>query len=157
PLADIRLRFLTTRADVAGTLAGAIASACIFATALMRAIAALATGRVDVVHVNLASYGSTYRKLLISACAAVLGVPYVIHLHGGNFGAFWSARGAWLVRRIDAMFAGAARIIVMHQAVRDLVADRLPACRAGIIVLPNAAPRARPRTSQRNEHVRILF
>src|SRR5262249_61034784 len=54
PLADIRLRFLTTRADVAGTLAGAIASACTFATALTRAIAALATGGIDVVHVNVA-------------------------------------------------------------------------------------------------------
>jgi glycosyltransferase involved in cell wall biosynthesis len=157
PLADIRLRSLTTRADVPGRIASAIAAPGVFATALLRAIALLATGRVDVVHINLASYGSTYRKLVIAACAARFGVPYVIHLHGGSFGAFWSSCGAWLARRIDAMFEGAARVIVMSQSAVDLVAERLPACRASIVVLPNAAPRGRPRTLDRHDRLRILF
>jgi glycosyltransferase involved in cell wall biosynthesis len=157
PLADIRLLSLTTRADVPGRLGGAVAAPCIFATALVRAIALLASGRVDVVHVNLASYGSTYRKLVIAACAAMFGVPYVIHLHGGNFRNFWSSCGAWLARRIDAMFEGAARIIVMSRSALDLVAERLPACCAAIVVLPNAAPRGRSRTLERNDRVRILF
>jgi len=157
PLADVRLRSLTTRADVPGRLGSAIASPCVFAMALLREIALLATGRVDVVHVNLASYGSTYRKLVIAGCAARFGVPYVIHLHGGNFRAFWSSCGAWLARRIDAMFERAARVIVMSRSALDLVAERLPACRAAIVVLPNAAPRGRSRTHDRNDRVRILF
>src|SRR5262245_49251148 len=65
PLADVRVRSLTTRADVRGRIVDAIAAPCIFAAALIREIALLATRQVDVVHVNLASYGSTYRKLAI--------------------------------------------------------------------------------------------
>jgi len=157
PLADIRLRSLSTRADGPGRLGGAIASPCIFVAAVVREIALLATGRVDVVHVNLASHGSAYRKLVIAACAAMFGVPYVIHLHGGNFRAFWSSCGAWLARRIDAMFEGASRIIVMSRSALDAVAERLPACRAAIVVLPNAAPRGRPQTRDQNGRVRVLF
>lgn len=157
PFPDIRVRSLTTRADVPGRLGAAIAAPGIFAAALVQEIALLATRRIDVVHVNLASYGSTYRKLVIAACAALFGVPYVVHLHGGNFRAFWSSCGAWLMRRIDAMFEGAARIIVMSRSALDVVAERLPACRAAIVVLPNAAPRGRPRTLDRDDRISILF
>src|SRR6185295_7570203 len=80
-----------------------------------------------------------------------------IHLHGGNFRAFWSSCGARLARRIDAMFAGAARVVVMSRSAFDLVAERLPARRAAIVVLPNAAPRGRPRMLDRRDRRRILF
>ena len=52
---------------------------------------------------------------------------------------------------------GAARVIVMSRSALDIFAERLPACRAAIIVLPNAAPRGRPREFDRADHLRILF
>ena len=48
-----------------------------------------AAGKLDVVHINLASIGSTYRKLIIARWCRALGVPYVIHLHGADYREYW--------------------------------------------------------------------
>src|SRR5690348_2002124 len=74
---------------------------------LLRMIALRARRQLDLVHINLASYGSTYRKLQIARLARWLGVPYVLHLHGGDYPNFWKADGSRLSSNIRSMFAGA--------------------------------------------------
>ena len=96
-------------------------------------------GKLDLVHINLASDGSTYRKLQIAALARRLGVPYVLHLHGADYAEFWTDDRPWLNRRIRAMFAGAARIVVLGRVWRDFVAGRAPETAGRIVIVPNAS------------------
>jgi glycosyltransferase involved in cell wall biosynthesis len=116
-----------------------------------------ARGGLDLVHINLASNGSTYRKLLIAAAARALGVPYVLHLHGADYRSFWSDERPWLSRRIRAMFEGAARVVVLGRVWRDFVAARAPAAADRIVIVPNAsAPPVLPHVGG-GDSTHILF
>ncbi len=106
---------------------------------LLRMVGLKAAGRLDVVHINLASAGSTYRKLQIARLARLLGVPYVLHLHGGDYPNFWKGDESPLSRNIRTMFAGAARIIVLGETWRRFVISRAPETTENIVVVPNAA------------------
>lgn len=106
---------------------------------LLQMLGLKATGRLDVVHINLASAGSTYRKLQIARLARLLGVPYVLHLHGGDYPNFWKGDESPLSRNIRTMFTGAARIIVLGETWRKFVISRAPETTENIAVVPNAA------------------
>jgi glycosyltransferase involved in cell wall biosynthesis len=98
-----------------------------------------ARGELDLVHINLASNGSTHRKLIIAALARRLGVPYVLHLHGADYRLFWTNKRPWLSARIKAMFEGAAKVIVLGRVWRDFVAEQAPAVTDRIVIVPNAS------------------
>lgn len=116
-----------------------------------------ARGQLDLVHINLASFGSTHRKLFVAALARQLGVPYVLHLHGGNYPDFWKDDGSALSRRIRRMFSGAARVIVLGETWRRFVISRAPEIAGRVVVIPNAAARpALPHTGG-GEVAHILF
>jgi glycosyltransferase involved in cell wall biosynthesis len=124
---------------------------------LARMLAMRARGGLDLVHINLSSRGSTYRKLLIAATARALGVPYVLHLHGANYRTFWTDDRPWLNRRIRVMFEGAARVVVLGRVWRDFVAERAPGTAGRIVIVPNAsAPPLLPHVGG-GELVHILF
>lgn len=100
-----------------------------------------ARNAIDLVHINLASGGSTHRKLQIARLARFLDIPYILHLHGGDYPNFWAGDDSRLSRNIRAMFAGAARIIVLGNVWRDFVTSRAPETAERIVVIPNATPR----------------
>jgi len=130
---DIAVRFVASRGN------GPVAlSPLHVARFCMTMVAARLAGRIDVAHVNLSSHGSTYRKLVIAAVARALGIPYVLHLHGSQYQAFWTANDGFLTRRIRGLFEHAARVIVLGRAWRDFVAQRAPAAAGRIVIVPNA-------------------
>lgn len=79
---------------------------------------------VDVVHLNTASRGSTYRNLVVALAATVCRRPYVVHLHGGGYREFM-ARAPGIVRRLVLWyFAGAAVVVALTPSWgRYLVAE----------------------------------
>ncbi|WP_055045631.1 glycosyltransferase family 4 protein [Devosia sp. A16] len=124
---------------------------------LLRMLGLKAAGRLDVVHINLASAGSTFRKLQVARAARWLGVPYVLHLHGGDYPNFWKPDDSRLSRAIRRMFAGAARIIVLGETWRRFVSSRAPEVADKIVVLPNAAAQPSLPHVGGGERVHILF
>lgn len=63
----------------------------------------LASSRVCLVHVHLASYASFWRKVCFIVPSFIAGVPVVVHVHGAKFIEFYSrlpALGQSFVRRI---------------------------------------------------------
>jgi glycosyltransferase involved in cell wall biosynthesis len=106
---------------------------------LGRMVTMRAQGKLDLVHINLASNGSTHRKMIVAALARALGVPYVLHLHGGDYPNFWKDDGSALSRRIRRMFAGAARIVVLGETWREFVVSRAPEVADRVVIVPNAA------------------
>lgn len=150
--ADVRVRFLATRGH------GSILFSWVH---LLRFCAAMLAGRMkgdlDLVHINLASRGSTYRKLVISAFARLMGLPYVLHLHGAEYRSFWSARDTVMNRAIRTMFARAAGIIVLGSPWKAFVASRDPEAEARIVVVANAVEPPRLPHVGGGGNVHILF
>ena len=114
------------------------------------------TRRLDLLHINLSSYGSTYRKLIIAGAARLMGVPYVLHLHGGNYPEFWAESGGLMSRAILSMFNHAARIVVLGSVWRGFVEQKAPAAAGRIATVPNAAPQP-TLPARRGDLVHILY
>lgn len=152
PQPDICIRFLATRGD--GALALSFMHLLWFCTVMMTA---RLRGRLDVVHINLASHGSTYRKLVITALAGILRVPYVLHLHGAEYRTFWSARDSFINRRIRTMFSKAARVIVLGSPWEAFVSERVPEASARVVIIANSvAPPCLPHVGG-GDSIHILF
>lgn len=113
-------------------------------------------GEVDLLHVNLASRGSTYRKLVIAQLARRLGIPYVVHLHGAEFHHFLAGASPLVRRQVAAMFAGAARVLVLGEVWRRFLAAEVCGATDRIVILPNATPAA-TLAHVPSRTVRILF
>ncbi len=135
--------------------------------ALSAPLSALVAGRIilsvfgrniDVIHINLSTQGSTLRKIAIAKAARMAGIPYVIHLHGSAYDAYWNACGTTLSGRIEKLFLGAARVIVLGRMWRDYVVAKVPAAKSRVVILPNATrvPISPPPLPEGNERV-ILF
>ncbi|GAB1584588.1 glycosyltransferase family 4 protein [Phyllobacterium phragmitis] len=111
----------------------------------------------DLVHINLASYGSTYRKIAIAAVARSLGIPYVVHLHGAEFRSFWDGSGVLVSRSIHTLFSKASRIIVLGTPWQAFIAEKVPSAQARITIVPNAVEEPRIAHAGGGESVHILF
>lgn len=150
---DFEVNFAATRGPRHIALSPFYLSAFLARTAVLRA-----AGKLDVVHINLASIGSTYRKLIIAGWCRALGIPYVIHLHGADYREYWEEQvSPWLARRIHSMFAHAARIVVLGRVWADFVANQAPETRDRIAILPNASDRPTLPHSGGGDKVHILF
>ncbi|MEZ0168122.1 glycosyltransferase family 4 protein [Microvirga sp. TS319] len=126
---------------------------------LVRALL-LGLGRTyDVWHINLGSFGSTVRKLILVLIARSTGQAYVVHLHGGHFREYWESRPKFYRDMIRSMFLHASAVVVLGAIWKDLILEHVPECADRIVVLPNAtrAPQYRQKCPSRDERVRILF
>jgi glycosyltransferase involved in cell wall biosynthesis len=110
--------------------------------------------RLDLVHVNLSSHGSAYRKLIVCGFARLLAVPYILHLHGSDFRSFYASRPAWMRKAITKMFEDARLTLVLGTVWQEYVASIAP--RAQTELMPNAT-KARARCDQQTRETRFLF
>jgi len=94
------------------------------------------SNRPDVLHLNVSSGGSLYRKLLAQSMARLAGVATLVHLHSGGFPHWVGSRSAhrWAARRL---FTGADVTAVLANqwipTVRNFGAD-------SVAVIPGALP-----------------
>ncbi|HEY0031980.1 MAG TPA: glycosyltransferase family 4 protein, partial [Devosia sp.] len=148
---DVVARFLPTRGS------GSVLLSPIYTAAFcLRMLAARLQGRVDVVHINLSSFGSTYRKLIIANCARLLLVPYVLHLHGAEYQSFWHEDGMMSLY-IRNMFEHASQIVVLGRVWRDFIIRRAPRAEGKITIVPNATQVPELVTRGGGDSVHILF
>src|SRR5687767_3827032 len=99
-------------------------------------MARLLTGGVALLHVHLASDASFWRKSLFVVPAHLLGVPFVLHMHGGNFIEFYrGARSSMARRFIRWMYRRARVVVALSDEWRDAISGMEPESR--IVVIPN--------------------
>lgn len=132
PEPGVSVRFVSTRGDIP------VLKPFIFLGGLLRVGMSCAAGQCDVLHINLASSGSTVRKLMFSAIANAFRTPYVIHLHGAEYREYWTSRGDVTARLIERFFRRASGIFVLGRVWQDFVSERVPAVAGKIRILPNA-------------------
>lgn len=152
-LLETRILFGTTRGRGPLWIAPLHLGAFILRMAGLRLV-----GRCDLVHVNIASSGSTARKLLIMLVARTLGIPYAVHLHGALYHKFFVKLPPSLQRPIKRAFRDAARVIVLGEIWRTFVIETLSALPERVSVMPNAVPTpARMREPDSDGITRMLF
>jgi len=121
--------------------------------ALLRVLWLLLQGRVALLHVHGAAYGSFWRKAALCALAFAFRVPYVFQLHDGRFPAFY--RRCLAKSWVRAVLRNAARVVVLSPRWRDEVRAVEPAARIAILGNPIAVS-SLPGASQRPAR-RVLF
>ena len=114
------------------------------------------TRRVDVVHLNLASNASAWRKVTLSWVCRLLRIPYVVHLHGALFHKFWAGLSGPRKVAVDGLFRRAGAIVVLGAVWRDVVTARVPDVAERIFIVPNAT-QSRPRATGSGDVPSILF
>ncbi|MBC8239311.1 MAG: glycosyltransferase family 4 protein [Alphaproteobacteria bacterium] len=129
---------------------------------LLRALIILAVecsrGRVALVHVNVASWGSTWRKLAVVVMASLFGVPVVLHLHGGGYRDFSATLSRSALSIVGWMFRRADRVVVLGETWRDFATQTFQLPKQNIVVVPNGVPDPKPHgTGQDDNTAHLLF
>ena len=101
-------------------------------------------GQPSLLHVNITGRGSTTRKLVLTAIARAVALPYVLHIHDYDYAVDVRARGGLMRRLVRGMFAAAAQIIVLGTEADRTLRAALALPDAPILVLPNAVPDPHP-------------
>ena len=110
----------------------------IFVTSLLRL--AKHRRKIDLVHINLATHGSTFRKVIFGFFCELVRLPYVVHLHGGNIVAFTRHLPAPL-RFVQQRFVTHARsVIALGEYWRPTLTDLWALADDRIHVVYNAVP-----------------
>lgn len=101
----------------------------------------LLRGQVSLLHVHSSSGASFWRKSLFIVPAMALGVPYILHMHGGRFLDFYendcSALGKRFVRRV---FRQARHVVALSQEWVDALTQLAPGCRVTMVPNPIEIP-----------------
>ncbi len=106
-------------------------------------MARLATASVALLHVHIASDASFWRKALFIVPAQLLRVPYVLHMHGGDFAAFYRDRCGPLARRfLRFLYRNAVVVVALSEEWRDALADAIPGIRLAVVPNPVEVPAA---------------
>ncbi len=125
------VRYIATHCD--GSKLRKLARA---ARAALAFLARLLTGQVALLHVHLASDASFWRKTFFIVPAHALGVPYLIHMHGGDFLDFYrDACGPRVRRYIRYMLGNARAVIALSREGRAALLEIQPA--AHVVQIPN--------------------
>jgi glycosyltransferase involved in cell wall biosynthesis len=108
-----------------------------FVVSLPKFVWCLALDRPNVVHLQVASYGSFFRKFTLSVIAGAFGVPVVTHIHGGKFHEFYATSPKIVQSAIRHLLGHSSAVI----ALGNTWAERLTAIQpsAEIFVIPNPA------------------
>jgi glycosyltransferase involved in cell wall biosynthesis len=115
-------------------------------------------GRIGLLHVHMASWGSALRKGLVVHLGAWLGIPVVLHLHAGDTALFYERLPARVRRLVRGIFVRADRILVLGEAARRHLVDVVGLDGERVVLMRNAVePPAQPPRRDREGPCRILF
>jgi glycosyltransferase involved in cell wall biosynthesis len=117
--------------------------AFVFAGALARFALIAGKGGVDVLHINVAAYGSAYRKLILARLARAFSIPYIVHVHTGRFGEFLNRASPRLAAALERFFEQSVGVIVLGRDFRSLIEKRFPRLKTKVHLLANATPSRR--------------
>lgn len=101
------------------------------------ALASVGRNPGDVVHLHVASGGSTWRKMAFAAAAKARRRPYIVHLHGAGYRDFIAGLSTPQVAAVSKFFRGAARVIVLGDSWNDFVTDALGLPAGHVVVIRN--------------------
>jgi glycosyltransferase involved in cell wall biosynthesis len=98
--------------------------------------------RVQLLHVHCASGPSFWRKCFFMLPTFAIGLPVVLHWHGGGFVAFYQRSPRWQQRVIAWVFARSDRVVALSAQWQTTLATMFP--RARLVTIPNPVQLPQP-------------
>jgi glycosyltransferase involved in cell wall biosynthesis len=95
-------------------------------------------------HVNITGRGSTIRKLILTAWARGIGLPYLLHVHDYDYAQDFAGRSRLMRKLVAVMFQGAESLVVLGSRDQKSLAKLFDLPLARVIVLHNAVPDPEP-------------
>lgn len=129
---------------------------CVFLRSIVKLIWLRQRNRADILHLNLASQGSFYRKYILARVARLMRIPLVVHLHGGGFQTFYDTAPAILQRRIEWLFYEAHHCVVLGHGWQHFLELRFRMPYEKITICHNAVPDVAP-APKTHEVPHLLF
>jgi len=115
----------------------AIAKASVFARAVQVLRRSLESLDPTIVHIHVASRGSTLRKVILAEMVARAGRPLVLHAHGSEFDLFHRKLPAAVRRNVNRTLQRANVFITLSTQWRDFYVEECEISPSQIVVLPN--------------------
>jgi glycosyltransferase involved in cell wall biosynthesis len=115
----------------------AIAKASVFARAVQVLRRSLDSLDPTIVHIHIASRGSTLRKVILAEMVARAGRPLVLHAHGSEFDLFHRKLPAAVRRNVNRTLQRANVFITLSTQWRDFYVEECEISPSQIVVLPN--------------------
>jgi glycosyltransferase involved in cell wall biosynthesis len=115
----------------------AIAKASVFARAVQVLRRSLESLDPTIVHIHIASRGSTLRKVILAEMVARAGRPLVLHAHGSEFDLFHRKLPAAVRRNVNRTLQRANVFITLSTQWRDFYVEECEISPSQIVVLPN--------------------
>jgi glycosyltransferase involved in cell wall biosynthesis len=116
-------------------------------------------GRISVLHLHMAEYGSVLRKGILGYIGKTLNIPVVIHMHGAKFGQMWDAASPGRRKAILGVLRRADAIVVLGQFWKQYLINDLGLPPEKVHVVANGVPDpgVAPKPLKQNAKVSILF
>lgn len=135
---------------------GAFRQVRVMLRALVGVFLELACGRVAAFHIHSASRGSFWRKSIFCVLARAFRVPYIFHLHSGEFPVFYTRECSTLAKAwVRKTLRGAAAVLVLTERWRLAVLEIEPQANPVVLGNPVAVPGELP--PLRGEVREVLF
>jgi glycosyltransferase involved in cell wall biosynthesis len=128
----VSMRHIPTMED-----GSAIAKASVFARAVQVLRRALESLDPTIIHIHVASRGSTLRKVILAEMVARAGRPLVLHAHGSEFDQFHRKLPAAVRRNVNRTLQRANVFITLSTQWRDFYVEECEISPSQIVVLPN--------------------
>lgn len=126
----------------------ALARSLAFVRCSLALLARLLTGRVALLHVQSASYGSFWRKSLLLTLARAFGVPTVFHLHGAEFQKFYARSHPLVQHWIRHTLVRSTRVLALSEAWREALQRLAPQARIEVLANPVHFPEQAKRSAE---------
>jgi len=91
--------------------------------------------KVRLIHCHVSSYGSFWRKAVFAKLAKALGMPVILHMHGGRFELFYESSSSPFKKAISNVLNNVDRVIVLSSYWESFIKGI--AKQSNIFVLPN--------------------
>ena len=115
----------------------AIAKASVFARAVQVMHRALESLDPTIIHIHIASRGSTLRKVILAEMVARAGRPLILHAHGSEFDVFHRKLPSAVRRNVNRTLQRANVFITLSTQWRDFYVEECEISPSQIVVLPN--------------------
>lgn len=112
-----------------------------FANAIARLIAACLTRRIALAHVQMAAFGSVYRKSTFMLVCRAFRVPVVLHIHGGDLDRFYATLGDLRLRALRWIVGGVSEVVVLGEYWRRFAIAQLRVPEERVSIVYNGVPR----------------
>lgn len=129
-----------------------------FIAAVIHIIGARLTGRLHLLHLNMAPRGSSIRKGILTWLGSLLRIPVLVHIHASSISEQFNDRPAWLRALFRKTLDRATYVVTLGQFWQSYLIDEIGVDPDKVVIVPYGVPDPRfARQPRDSKPLRLLF